>query len=236
MNVLFYFYITVNSILVILTMNKTRSVTKKEKVRCIFCNSLSHKMEHCNSTFNGRRESLETGWRFLMDDLCPNFEILAANELRYVAYHHAAYEGAIHDWREKTTQQYNRKFKFRPVDLTLSKKQLIRELTRRWIGFRHVRELSKNKPKPTEEDECPICLDCTTTSHEWSYNISNWVKCEDKVTTECKHSFCKTCWTTLLEKSDNQRHYWVGREYKVDICVSCPMCRHQITHQITELL
>jgi len=214
-------------------MNKARSVTKKEKVRCVFCNSLSHKMEHCNSTFNGRKEHLDKGWDFMMHTECPNFNTLAVNELRYIAWHYAAYEGAIHDWSEKTTQQYNRKFKFRPVDLTLSKTQLIKELTRRWEGHQDVRELSKNKPEPTEEDECPICLDCTTTSHEWSYNISNWVKSSDKVITECKHSFCKTCWTTLLENKNNQYHYWVGLEYKVDICVSCPMCRHKVEHTIT---
>lgn len=212
---------------------KEKKKTNKEKVRCVFCNSLSHKMERCNSNFNGRKEHLDKGWDFLMHTECPNFNTLAANELRYIAWHHAAYEGAIHNWREKTTQQYNRKFKFRPIDLTLSKTQLIKELTRRWEGFQPVRDLAKNKPEPTEEDDCPICLECTATSYKWQYNISNWVKREDKVTTECKHSFCIKCWTTLLEKSDIQRHYWVGCEYKVDICVSCPLCRHHITNKIT---
>lgn len=223
---------------ILTTMNKVNAtnqekVIRKEKVRCVFCNSSSHKMEQCNSNFNGRRQFLNLGWDFLMHTECPNFKTLAANELRYVAYKFAAYEGAIHDCHEKTTQQYNRKFKYRPVDLTLSKTQMIKELTRRWEGFQHVRELSKNKPEPTEDDECPICLDCATTSYKWAYNISNWVKSSDKVITECKHSFCKTCWRTLLEKSNNQFHYWVGREYKVDICVSCPMCRHQITKTYT---
>lgn len=228
---------------ILTTMNKVKAtnqekVIRKEKVRCVFCNSASHKMEQCNSNFNGRRQFLNLGWDFLMHTECPKFKTLAANELRYVAYKFAAYEGVIHDWREKTTQQYNRKFKFRPVDLTLSKAQMIKELTRRWEGFQHVRELVMNKPEPTEDDECqddecPICLDCATTSYEWVYNISNWVKSSDKVTTECKHSFCKTCWTTLLEKSNNQFHYWVGHEYNVDICVSCPMCRHKIKYQTT---
>jgi hypothetical protein len=149
---------------------------EKEKVRCVFCNSLSHKMEKCNSNFNGRRDSLDKGWCFLMDGGRPNFEHLAVNELRYVAYRYAAYEGAIHDWNEKTTQQYNRKFKFRPIDLTLSKTQLVKELVRRWEIFQPVRELIKNKPEPTKEDECPICLECDTTTYDWSPNISNWVK------------------------------------------------------------
>ena len=208
-------------------------MNKRGAQRCEFCNSASHTMHNCNSNMNGHKDGLDKGWCCMMDPDCPKFEILRANELRYIAYKFAAYEGVIHDWSEKTTQQYNRKFKFRPVDLTLSKAQMIKELTRRWEGFQHVRELSKNKPEPTEDDECPICLDCTTTSYEWVYNISNWVKSSDKITTECNHSFCKTCWTTLIEKSNDQFHYWVGDEYKVDICVSCPMCRHQIKYQTT---
>ena len=202
-----------------------------ERVRCVFCNSLSHKMDNCNSTFNGRREHLDDGWDFMMHERCPAFDTFAANELRYIAYHYAAYEGVIHNWREKTTQQYNRKFKFRPVDLTLSKTQLIKELTRRWEGFQHVRDLHKNPPEPTEEDDCPICLECTIT-HNWCYNISNWIKNADKITTECKHSFCKKCWTTLVQKSDDHRHYWDNTDYKVIAYVSCPMCRHTINVKI----
>ena len=209
-------------------MNKRASA-----VRCVFCNSLSHKKEKCNSHFNGRLEKLDEMWDFLMCQFRPGFEMFAVNELRYIAWHYAGYEGAIHSWREKTTQQYNRKFKFRPIDLTLSKPLLIKELDRRWRNFQPVRDLSENKPEPTEEDDCPICLECTSPTYEWSYNVSNWIKHDEKIKTECKHSFCKTCWTTLLEKSDIQRHYWDYDKYKVDICVSCPMCRHKITHQCT---
>ena len=204
---------------------------EKEKVICVFCNSLSHKKENCNSTFNGRRNHLDKGWDFQMHDECPGFDTLAANELRYIAWHYAAYEGAIHDWGEKTTQQYNRKFKFRPVDLTLSKTQLIKELVRRWEIFQPVRDLIENKPEPTEDDECPICLDCTTTSCKWVYNVSNWVKCDNKITTECKHSFCKTCWTSHIEKNRRYDYQSRGNRHHMggNICVSCPMCRHKIT-------
>ena len=209
----------------ILNAMKKEKATKKEKVRCVFCNSVSHKMDNCNSTFNGRRELLDSGWCFLMDSNRPKFEILAANELRYIAYHYAAYEGAVHDWDEKNTQHYNRKFRFRPVDLTLSKTQLIKELARRWEGFQHVRDLSENKPVPTpvptEDDDCPICLDCIETKYMFVLTISSWKKVEDKVTTECKHSFCKKCWTTHIERNSkctNGNH----------TCVSCPLCCHQI--------
>ena len=197
---------------------------EKEKVRCVFCNSLSHKMEKCNSNFNGRRDSLDKGWCFLMDGGRPNFEHLAVNELRYVAYRYAAYEGAIHDWNEKTTQQYNRKFKYRPIDLTLPKPELIKELSRRWKNFQPVRDLAKNKPESTEEDECPICLECTPTTYTWSHNISNWKKRKiGLVTTACKHSFCIGCWDNHIQK--NHKH---ERGHGNKMYVSCPMCRYKI--------
>lgn len=210
-------------------MNKSAAV----RARCEFCNSMSHKKEKCNSNFNGRLKILDEGWDFLMHQFRPGFEKFAVNELRYIAWHHAAYEGAIHDWSKKTTQQYNRKFKFRPIDLTLSKPLLIKELDRRWRNFQPVRDLGKNKPEPTEEDDCPICLECISTTYEWSYNVSNWIKHDEKIKTKCKHSFCKKCWITLIEKSDDQLHYWDNSEYKVKTCVSCPMCRHKIAMNIT---
>lgn len=199
-----------------------------ERVRCVFCNSLSHKMEQCNSNFNGRRKEIDEGWDFLMHAFEPRFELFTVNELRYVAWHYGCYEGAIHDWTKKTTQQYNRKFKFRPIDLTLPKPELIKELCRRWKNFQHVRDLAKNKPEPTEDDDCPICLECTSTTYEWSFNVSNWIKNTDKITTECKHSFCKKCWDNHIQK--NHRHdYSANHHFECNMFVNCPMCRHKIT-------
>ena len=206
-------------------MNKARTVTKKEKVRCVFCNSLSHNKENCNSNFNGRRKDLDDGWDFLIHEFEPQFETFAVNELRYVAWHYGCYEGAIHDWKEKTTQQYNRKYKFRPIDLTLPKPLLIKELSRRWKNFQHVRDLAKKKPESTEEDDCPICFECTPTTYAWSHNIANWIKQKiGQVVTECKHSFCIECWDNHIQK--NHKHEW-GHGNKM--YVSCPMCRHKIT-------
>ena len=165
-----------------------------------------------------------------MDGGCPKFYRLAANELRYVAYHYAAYEGAVHDWTEKNTQHYNRKFRFRPIDLSLSKAQLIKELVRRWEGMQPVRDLYQNKPVPTEGDECPICLECTTASYDWEYNLSSWKKIEGKVTTECKHSFCKKCWATHSERNKRYDYSATGNRHSApNFCVNCPLCRHKIT-------
>ena len=101
----------------------------------------------------------------------------------------------------KTLNTTTANLEFRPVDLSLSKAQLIKELARRWEGFQPVRDLYQTKPVPTEDDDCPICLECTTTSYKWVYTVSSWEKVEDKVTTECKHSFCKKCWASHTEKN-----------------------------------
>ena len=42
-----------------MSATKTMNRQEKEKVRCVFCNSLSHNMDNCNSTFNGVRKSLD---------------------------------------------------------------------------------------------------------------------------------------------------------------------------------
>ena len=208
------------------TMNKRAAAA--ERVRCVFCNSLSHKMEKCNSNFNGRRKELDEGWDFLIHEFEPRFELFTVNELRYIAWNYGCYEGAIHDWREKTTQQYNRKFKYRPIDIALPKPLLIKELCRRWKNFQPVRDLAKNKPEPTEEDDCPICLECTPTIYEWSHNNANWIKIKiGQIKTECKHSFCIECWDNHIQRN---HHYDYGANHhsRHDMFVNCPMCRHQI--------
>ena len=60
--------------------------------RCEFCNSASHTMHRCNSNMNGHKDDLDKGWSCMMDPTCPKFEMLRANELRYIAYHYAQYE------------------------------------------------------------------------------------------------------------------------------------------------
>jgi hypothetical protein len=192
--------------------------------RCEFCNSASHTMYSCNSNMNGRRESLDRGWNCMMDEECPNFYKLHVNELRYVAYHYAEYENAVHCSYQKATQHYNRKFRLRPIPLSLSKKQMIHALEQRWNGFQSVRDLYKNPPT-VDGDDCPICLE-SVASYDWSYETASWK--EDCVTTVCKHRFCTKCWNHHIEK--NSRYSGSRWAYTDDdrkhVC--CPMCRHEI--------
>ena len=203
-------------------------MNKRGAYRCEFCNSASHTMYNCNSNMNGLRESLDkNGWNCMMDPVCPKFHMLAANHLRYIAYHYAKYEKAIYCSNQKTTQRYNQKFRLRPIPLTLSKKQMVHALTQRWNGFQTVRDLYNSPPTQADSEDCPICLESLIGSYDWSYETSSWKK--DCVTTVCKHQFCKECWKSHIERNSKYslnecNHQLVG--IKMHVC--CPMCRHKI--------
>ena len=203
-------------------------MNKRGAKRCEFCNSASHTMHRCNSTMNGHKDDLDKGWSCMMDPDCPKFEMLRANELRYVAYHYAQYENAVHCSDQKTTQHYNQKFRLRPIPLTLSKKQMIHALVQRWNGFQPVRDLYKNPPTPGDDgDDCPICLDSVVSSYNWSYETASWKG--KYVTTACKHRFCTTCWNSHIERNskyslNESNNTLVG----LTMHVCCPMCRHKL--------
>ena len=191
--------------------------------RCEFCNSASHTMYNCNSNMNGLRESLDkNGWNCMMDPVCPKFHMLAANHLRYIAYHFAQYEKAIYCTNQKTTQHYNQKFRLRPIPLSLSKKQMIHALVQRWEGFQSVRDLHNNAPTQVDDDDCPICLDPLVKSYQWSYETSSWK--EDCITTVCKHRFCTKCWDYHIQ--NNYKYSFSHNQELMHVC--CPMCRHEI--------
>lgn len=200
--------------------------------RCEFCNSASHTMHRCNSNMNGHKDDLDKGWSCMMDPTCPKFEMLRANELRYIAYHYAQYENAVHCSDQKTTQHYNQKFRLRPIPLSLSKKQMIHALVQRWTGFQSVRDLYNNPPTPGDDDgdDCPICLDSLIQSYDWSYETSSWK--DDRVTTVCKHRFCTTCWNSHIERNSRYSGWWRadgnGDRVVQRVHVCCPMCRHEI--------
>ena len=192
--------------------------------RCVFCNSASHTMHRCNSNMNGRKGSLDAGWNCMMDEECPYFYKLRANELRYVAYHFAQYEKAVHCSNQYSTQHYNRKFRLRPIPLSLSKKQMVDALIQRWNGFQSVRDLSKNPPN-VDGDDCPICYEAVA-SYNWSNVTASWN--EDCVTTVCKHRFCTKCWDEHIERNSRySRSRWAYTDDdRTHVC--CPMCRHEI--------
>jgi hypothetical protein len=198
--------------------------TKQMATRCVFCNSLSHKMTNCNSNMNGRREYLDQGWDCMMHSLCPDFNSLRSNELRYVAYHYVQYTGAVHSSDCKTSQHYNRKYGLNPIPLSFSKTKMVNELVRRWHAFGDVRALSTTPPEQPDDD-CPICLE-SMTSYKWSNNIASWkLVLDKKFTTVCNHSFCKSCFNTHIERNCSVVHDCRNGSLR---CVDCPYCRRKL--------
>ena len=203
-------------------MNHKKSTVE----RCVFCNSASHHMTRCNSNMNGRRELLDKGWNCMMHDFCPDFHLLRANELRYVAYHYAQYLTVVHGPTHRTTRHYNRKYMLSPIPLDYSKKKMINELVYRWNGFKKQRDLAKTPPEISEDDECPICYN-NMKSFKWSYHTSSWeINRDDVITTECNHTYCTRCWNEHIEKSSRWTHASTSNNLVRYVC--CPMCRHEI--------
>jgi len=204
----------------------TMKYKKCDVERCVFCNSASHHMVKCNSNMNGRRKMLDEWWNCMMHDLCPDFNLLYANELRYVAYHYAQYLTVVHASTQITSRHYNRKYMLRPIPLEYSKKKMVGALVSRWHAFRNQRDLAKTPPEKPEDNECPICYEDMTTSFKWSYPTSSWEITRDVITTECNHTYCTRCWVEHLVKSSRWTH--ASTSNNLVRCVCCPMCRHEI--------
>ena len=196
--------------------------------RCVFCNSAKHHMTRCNSNMNGRREYLDQGWDCMLHDICPNFTTLRANELRYIAYNFVQYTGAIHNPSQKTSQHYNRKYGLNPIPLSYSKQKLINELVRRWNMLGEIRALIRTPPEEPDDD-CHICLECIT-SYTWSNTHASWkLQTNNKYTTQCKHSFCKSCFNTNIETSSTFIH---DVRFPSKRCVGCPYCRTKLYYSV----
>lgn len=195
--------------------------------RCLFCNSLTHGSERCNSNMNGRRKILDSMWMCMVQPECPEFESFPINELRYIASNYAIYEKAA--WpHDHLGNKYNRKYLRRPISLTLSKKRIVRALVDRWGGFAPVRELMSSPP---ECKECPICYENMYMYH-WSQRTSSWIETcvhtygakyeTPMLVSQCKHEFCGRCWGAHAEQN-KKYDAGCGQYY-----VNCPMCRRKV--------
>ena len=229
-------------------MFSSNASSSMRKQHCIFCNSKTHTTMSCNSNFGGKRTDIDSRL-FMLEDICPDFYKYKLNELRYIACTKAVYEKAnpnsmIYFW-DKLGREYNRKYIRNPIPITLSKRQLIIALEKRWRGFAPVRLIQMTPP---ECDTCPICMEVELNSppifspehSEWE--CSDWVEdvnpidgaayntCRGDriVITPCKHKFCARCFIGHANTNRKEERYisnrWVNSPH-----VACPMCRTHIT-------
>ena len=195
--------------------------TTTMRENCPFCDSTSHKPSDCNSTMGGRRAYLEA---CMEEKVCPDFNSFTTKELKFIAFH-TKYEKAL-PFPPLVTKcrwkcgghNYNRKYGFSPIPMTLSKKRLAQSIASRWSSLRPV---ATRKQNVVECEDCPICYDpifesnwnqCTSKwDEEWllRHNKNGETFCP--VRTTCNHLFCAPCWLQLPRHPDNT--------------ASCPMCR-----------
>ena len=221
---------------------------KVAAARCGFCNSLSHTTAGCNSNMKGRRQFLtKIGQEFMLDDNLPDFKSLPINELRFVASIYEKFQNTPNkrNMRADMSCYFDREclveYLYSPIPPTLTKSRMIKDLVRRWTFYTNVR-INRNHKKP-EDEECPICMDCMSTSI-WDPTKLNWdmiatkptvpgALFEGNIRTKCGHIFCGGCWELHTRKNSRieyRANTWhdepTGR-----MIVSCPMCRYEMHYE-----
>jgi len=212
---------------------------------CVFCNSVSHTTQRCNSNMKGRRKILtDIGETFMLNDALPDFKSFPINELRFIA---SIYE----NFQKTLNKQYIRKrmygyfdreydidYLYSHIPLTLTKNRIINDMTHRWTIYANVR-FNHNHKKPEDED-CPICMDCMS-NYRWNPYKLKWNMIASKtqlphamfdgnIITSCGHTFCGDCWEMHL-KANGKVEYHNDRfreELTGRIMVCCPMCRNRM--------
>ena len=163
---------------------------------------------------------------------CPKFDVYPINELRYIAFHYARYQKAIPSgWETRLGNRYNRAFGYAPISLTLSKNRLVKALVDRWNGFATFREKKTSSNQEVTYEECPICIEHMI-CHAWSNRLArNAMHTQSKrggiIVTQCKHTFCGTCWGNMLKTNVKRRGY-VNHVWDDTECLACPLCRTEI--------
>jgi hypothetical protein len=226
--------------------------------RCAFCNSPSHTTSNCNSNMKGRREILSNiGRNFMLEDEIPDFNSFPINELRFIAsiyddfqktpVKHQLKQQLKHHICEYFDSEIMVKYLLSPIQVTITKSRILKELTLRWTMYAPVR-LNKNHKKPEDED-CPICLDCLYIPR-WEPTNLDWDMVTPKLyspdalddgnlLTLCGHTFCGCCWE--MHKTANgfiDYEYYRNKltsplnETKwIRMAVSCPLCRGKVSYE-----
>lgn len=218
--------------------------------RCLFCNSASHPNNRCNSNMKGRRALLEVTAEFMMwSDVIPQFESFPINELRFIAntYNNGTKFTRIHKYSATRIHWDTSVVRYlcKPIELTLTKTRLVKDLIYRWESYGCVREKKRDKP-PESGDDCPICLE-QMTIYTWSSKWLNWEEKSynrhinyeshlptDVITLPCdrRHRFCRQCWVGHADRNSRvlyDRNTGMPTDQK---CVACPLCRAQVVFGI----
>ena len=257
-------------------MNKNTSKNQTQPC-CLLCNG-KHSHELYNSCpllmyardkkgkkIIGKYHPRMTEVMSIMNDpISLQLESLNIQSLRLMATCFV-YDNSDRNWfsyvkRERAPNFY-KELQYNPIPLTLSKKQLQKELTKKWEKIHALRKTKESgPPELLSEHSCPICME-EMGKYEWFHYeyrfVTNFERVQSKdyrgktlyeytngtnpVKTSCGHIMCCNCASRIIHNTVNFRTL---SDYKHDICrdsakhrlyqwhsMSCPLCR---THSIVE--
>ena len=155
---------------------------------------------------------------------------------------------------EKKTYSPNldKEFQYNPIPLTLPKKQLQKELTKKWEKLHALRRKKKDGPPEVPPDyTCPICME-QMGRYEWfhyeyrfvtkirSHHCIDYNECgSNPVKTSCGHMICSNCTSKLVGYNGGVEfrtfsdygsygfhHQTIVRDQLLRMYnLSCPLCR-----------
>ena len=156
--------------------------------------------------------------------------------------------------KKNTGPNFDKELQYNPIPLTLSKKQLKKELTKKWEKIHALKRKRKDGPQELlSEHSCPICMEDMGTYQWFHYEyrfVTNFkrVKSEiqhgrtcykytngtNPVKTSCGHIMCSNCTSRLVPNAN----FRALSDYNHEVCrdaatyrlylmynMSCPLCR-----------
>lgn len=156
--------------------------------------------------------------------------------------------------KKNTGPNFDKELQYNPIPLTLSKKQLKKELIKKWDKIHALRIKKEDGPPEVPHDyTCPICME-EMGRYEWfhyeyrfvtkitSRHYSDYNECgSNPVKTSCGHMICSNCTSKLVGYSSTNgvefrtfsdygsygfHHQAIVRDQLLRMYnLSCPLCR-----------
>ena len=241
-------------------MNKNISKNQTQ-TRCLLCNG-KHSHEVCDSCplltkVSGKYHPKMTEVMSVMSD--PNslqLESLNIQSLRLMAtcFVYENSDNMIVCCEKKTGPNFDKEFQYNPIPLTLSRKRLQKELTKKWEKIHALKRKKKNgPPELLSEYSCPICME-EMGEYKWFHYEYRFVTNVERVQleiqhgrtcykytngtnpvkTSCGHIMCSNCTSRLVPNAN----FRALSDYNHEVCrdaakyrlylmynMSCPLCR-----------
>lgn len=156
--------------------------------------------------------------------------------------------------KKNTGPNFDKEFQYNPIPLTLSRKRLQKELTKKWEKIHALKRKKRDgPPELLSEHSCPICLE-EMGKYKWFHYEYRFVTNVERVQTEiqhgrtcykytngtnpvktsCGHIMCSNCTSRLVPNAN----FRTLSDYNHEVCrdaakyrlyqmynMSCPLCR-----------